>query len=74
MSELHNAEWLRESGLLWYINRTVFHPRGYALAIVLDDEDGSLVGFELLGDGVEPWNFPDGEENEYLAKVKETLP
>jgi hypothetical protein len=29
---------LRDDGLLWYINRCVFHPRGYALAL---DGDGS---------------------------------
>ena len=57
---------LRETGLLWLINRQVFHPRGFALAV--DSETGE---FSLLGDGVEPWNFEDGTENGYLANVEQ---
>jgi hypothetical protein len=47
---------LREAGLLWLINRVVFHPRGYALALVTD-EAGEAVGWLLQGDGSEPWTF-----------------
>lgn len=47
---------LASSGLLWLINATCFHPRGYALAV---HPDGA--GWSLLGDGSEPWCFPDGE-------------
>jgi len=56
---------LRDTGLLWLINRQVFHPRGFALAV--DSEGG---GLSLLGDGVEPWNFEDGTETDTLAKVE----
>jgi hypothetical protein len=47
---------LRECGLLWLINRVVFHPRGYALALVVGP-DGEAVGWVLQGDGSEPWTF-----------------
>lgn len=57
---------LRTTGLLWLINRTVFHPRGYALAIVV--RDGLAVGWQLLGDGSEVWRF-DGGEDEHLQAV-----
>lgn len=50
---------LREEGLLWLINTSVFHPRGYALAVHLDD-DGNATGWSLFGDGTEPWQMPDG--------------
>ena len=47
----------REDGLLWLINTTVFHPRGFALGM---KADGS--GPVLLGDGSEPYSFdPDDE-------------
>lgn len=43
----------RDSGLLWLVNRVVFHPRGYALAFHFDDE-GVVTGWSLLGNGSEP--------------------
>lgn len=53
---------LRDDGVLWMVNRTVFHPRGYALAV---DDTGTLT---LLGDGSEPWSFDlresDGTDRE----------
>lgn len=58
----------RASGLLWLINRTVFHPRGFALGFVRDDEAGEVTGWELLGDGAEPWRFDgDGEDGLFAA-------
>jgi hypothetical protein len=55
---------LRDTGLLWLINTAVLHPRGYALAIHLDQ--GEAIGWSILGDGAEPWQFvtegwPEGE-------------
>lgn len=38
---------LMDSGLLWLINASVFHPRGLALAIALDPE-GNAAGWSLL--------------------------
>lgn len=43
---------LVEDGVLWLINRVVFHPRGFALAI--DPTDRT---YTLCGDGTEPWRF-----------------
>lgn len=60
---------LSETGLLWLINRQVLHPRGFALALVMDEEMGEPVGWALVGDGIEPWNYPDGTENDLLAAV-----
>lgn len=60
---------MRADGLLWLINRCVFHPRGYALA--LDVEKGRWF---LLGDGTEPWNFLDGHEAAALTAVNELMP
>lgn len=46
------------SGLLWLINASVFHPRGLALGVTRDPE-GHVIGWLLLGNGTEPWSFPD---------------
>lgn len=62
----------RETGLLWLINRQVFHPRGFAIGLNFN-EVGDVDGWVLYGDGIEPWNFKDGEENEFLAAVNETF-
>lgn len=61
---------LQESGLLWLINRTVFHPRGYALGY-----DTITKEFLLFGDGTEPYTFSgDGaDEAANLARIKEIM-
>jgi hypothetical protein len=56
---------LRDSGLLWLINRALFHPRGWALA--LSYRDGQVVGWRLLGDGSEVWRFTDDEDENFAA-------
>jgi hypothetical protein len=61
-------EELRDAGLLWLINRVVFHPRGLALAIMLDD-DGVATGWKLLGDGSEVWTFNGPADDEEFAKA-----
>jgi YD repeat-containing protein len=70
---LRSFEDLRASGLLWLINASVFHPRGYALAFRYTD-DGRLAGWHLLGDGTEPWVFEDGPDiDERFAAVARTF-
>lgn len=56
---------LRDSGLLWLINRVAFHPRGYALALAY--RDGEPVGWLLLGDGTVPWSMGGDETLEFAA-------
>lgn len=65
---------LRESGLLWLINATALHPRGVALALVMD-EAGAVIGWELLGAGAdEPWQFMPGPEiDDRFRAVEETI-
>lgn len=67
---------LRDTGLLWLINRVVFHPRGYALALHFSgsSEDlGECTGWSLLGDGTEVWSMPASLEDDLFDKVKELL-
>lgn len=55
---------LHDDGLLWLINRAVFHPRGFAL--------GHTPGtdyFVLLGDGSEPWRYAQSDDVEDPTKV-----
>lgn len=57
---------LLDDGLLWLINRAVFHPRGFALAV--DAEGGNAT---VYGDGSQVWSFDLGEgaEDAKLAAV-----
>ncbi|MEV0470228.1 hypothetical protein [Streptomyces prunicolor] len=63
---------LRDSGLLWLINRTVFHPRGLALALAYGDA-GEVTGWRLTGDGTEPMWFSPDDEPRLFAAAKATL-
>lgn len=56
---------LRDSGLLWLINASVFHPRGFALA--LHYEGGEAVGWSLVGDGTEPWQYDPAADDRFAA-------
>ncbi|MHC3474663.1 hypothetical protein ACYF6T_39040 [Streptomyces sp. 7R007] len=73
-TELAVRPWmeLKESGLLWLINRTVFHPRGLALGVAYTD-DGEVIGWTLLGDGSEPIHFSPEDEPEFFAQARATL-
>lgn len=66
---------LRDVGLLWLVNRVVFHPRGYALALHYED-DGTVSGWSLMGDGTEPWSMgdpPPEDRIKYGAKTEDEL-
>ena len=64
---------LRDSGLLWLINRAVFHPRGFALALTITD-GGQATGWSLLGDGSEPWQYGEVDvENDKFRRAEATL-
>ena len=60
---------LREHGLLWLINRVVFHPRGFALALHVNDDGETVTGWSMLGDGCESWNYAESidEDEAFLA-------
>jgi hypothetical protein len=63
---------LRDSGLLWLVNRVCFHPHGFALALVTNTETGEAIGWDLLGDGSEVWRF-GGDEDEHFEQVRRTF-
>lgn len=64
---------LATSGLLWLINRTVFHPRGLALALNFE-EDGEATGWLLLAaDKGEPFSFPDRDDKTGYQRAEATL-
>lgn len=59
---------LSPSGLLWLINAVVFHPRGFALALVVDRATGDkAAGWQLLGDGTEPWQYDTSSDDRFAA-------
>ena len=52
-SQISTKVELREDGILWMLNTTVFHPRGLQLGVA---SDGQLY---LIGDDSEVWVFED---------------
>lgn len=64
---------LSTSGILWLINRTVFHPRGLCLTVHIDGH-GDATGWSLTGgqEG-EPWSFPPDVDRDYFQRVQATL-
>lgn len=61
-SETLPFEALLDTGIMWLINTTVFHPRGMALALDFDS-DGNPQGWHLYVDE-EAWVFPADIANE----------
>lgn len=59
---------LLDDGVLWAINRSTFHPRGFALGV--NPEDGSMV---LTGDGSEVFVFEPDLEDEKFACFESLL-
>lgn len=72
MPELRPFAELRDSGLLWLINASVFHPRGFALSLTLDD-DGNATGWSLRGNGSEAWIFAEDVSDEAFAATLRTF-
>lgn len=52
-----------DDGILWLINRVIFHPRGFALG-VREDGEGNLIDWQLLGNGKEVWVMGGDLESE----------
>lgn len=57
----HGLRDLIDTGLLWFINTTCFHPQGFALSLVMDVE-GRCVGWSMLGDGEEAISFDPNDD------------
>jgi hypothetical protein len=84
MGELHNRKVdsdsvdirplsdLRDNGLLWLVNRIVFHPRGFALALDVGD-GGAVVGWTMIGDGSGVWSFSHEVDDDQFAKAEAFL-
>lgn len=51
-----------DDGLLWLINKTCFHPRGFALGYSPGQKT-----FVMLGDGREPWSYEIDEDAKFSA-------
>lgn len=58
----------RNAGLLWLINTVVFHPRGYAIGIGVNPDDGWM----LLGDGRERWSY-DTADPDFVAELDDAF-
>jgi hypothetical protein len=65
---------LRDSGLLWLINTTVLHPRGFALALHYPHLDAAEPdGWVLNGDGTQAWVYEDAFAQKPFTAVQRLL-
>lgn len=64
---------LRTTGILWLINRVVFHPRGFALALDMDEDSGEVFGWTLLGNGDQTWVMDEEMDDRHFAEVEALL-
>ncbi|MGQ4469313.1 hypothetical protein ACN6K6_000615 [Streptomyces violaceoruber] len=63
---------LSDSGLLWLINRVVFHPRGVALALY--QEGDAALGWTLLTAAKgEPFTFYEAVDLQGFQRAEATL-
>lgn len=64
---------LRDTGLLWLLNRTALHPRGLALALHTD-EAGEVLGWSLLvADDGDPWTFDPATDSDGHTRAEATI-
>lgn len=56
------AQHFYDSGLVFAVNRFFLHRYGFAIAVVIDDETGAVMGLEALRDDKETIVF--GKEQE----------
>lgn len=72
VSEVYAIERLMDTGLLWYVNRVAFHPRGFSLG--LHSVDGVVTGFQLTAtDGTELFSFDPEAEDDFFRRVEAFL-
>lgn len=61
-----------DTGVLWAINKALFHPRGFALTIQIED-DGTASGWFLQGDGTECWSMTEEMDDAGFAAFEAFL-
>jgi len=70
----YSFEQLADTGVLWMLNRVLFHPRGFALALDSADGESEPRGWSVDA-FTEPVTFglPEGMESERLAAFERLL-
>lgn len=58
-------------GLLWALNRYIFHPRGLAIQFTYIEDE--VVGWGVLGDGKEVWAFDDPTDDSGFERFNKFL-
>lgn len=70
MQQIRSVD-LQNDGLLYLINREVFHPRGYSLGLAAG-EDG-ISAIVLVGDGSQPVGFGEDVDEQALFDAAKAL-
>ncbi len=61
----NSFDW-HDDGILWMINRNVFHPRGFALTRNRNPAEGESE-WTMQGDGSEAWSFTEEMDDRGFA-------
>lgn len=64
---------LRETGVLFMVNRVLLHPRGYALALEYGEGEKEPRGWNIVGNGKEIWSFYHNEEQVHFDAFEHLL-
>ncbi len=66
---------LRNRGVLWAVNKTLFHPRGYALAFHYDDDEAATepTGWSIFGNSSEVWTMTEEMDDRGFAAFEALL-
>jgi hypothetical protein len=65
---------LRDTGLLWAINRYIFHPRGLAMAVCLEhDEDSKVFAWRMMSLLGETFNYDEEADQSGFRKFTQFL-
>ena len=62
---------LINKGILWYINRVAFHPRGYALSLTKDND--SILGWNIIGDGTSIFAMSEEQDDNRFVDFENFL-
>lgn len=72
--DLRPVNELMDSGLLWLINRVVFHPRGLALALWVEEDSGDVTAWRLMAAAEgEPFSFSNRDDENGYQRAEATL-
>ncbi len=70
---MKNLTDFRNAGLVWAINKSLFHPYGFSMEVKFNDKTGEIVGWDITGDGSKPFFYSQEIEKAGFAKFSKFI-